>query len=177
MMIYMSSSSYQQRLREIVSTIRAYGYRLLEGLTSDEIIWRPEGTRARTIHSYLRHIANAEIYWLKNLDDESFDYLSKDALFEEIMERYKQLESHLTQLISNATNDDLLLRTPIFKENKLQQKGTLAWMVERTSLHAVHHFAQIAHIRYCLENPPPTSEPISWGKTIDALIFLSDTGN
>ncbi len=174
-MIYLNTPTYQKRLEEIVGTIRAYGDQLLEGLTLDEITWRPERTRARTIQSYLRHIVNAEIYWLKTLGDEMFDYLSKNTSFNKIRDIYKKLEGHLTQLIANAKNTDLILRTPIFKENKLQQKGTLAWMVERTSLHAIHHFAQVAHIRYSLERPPEI-KLIAWGKVMDSLILLKNSG-
>ncbi len=168
----MKSTTYQQRLKELVHTIRTYGYRQLEGLTLDELTWRPEGTRARTIQSYLQHVVNAEIYWLKTLDDDTFDYLSKEASFTEIMELYKQLEEYITGLIANATKEDLISRIPTFKEDKLQKPGTLAWMVERTSLHAIHHFAQVAYVRYSLEKPP-SKEPIKWGKIMDSFIMLN----
>ncbi|MFX0014338.1 MAG: DinB family protein [Promethearchaeota archaeon] len=167
----MNSNTYRQRLKKIVGIIRAYGYRMFDGLTSEELLWRPEETQAQTIQSYLRHIVNAEIYWLKTLDDNTFVYLGKDASFEEIMMKYKQLENHLVHSIIHASKDDLLLRKPVFKEKELQEKGTLAWMVERTSLHAIHHLGQVAHIRYSLEKPPPT-EPIPWGEVMDSLIFL-----
>lgn len=170
----MNITTYQQRLKDVIRIIRTFGYRQLEGLTSDEYTWRPEGTRARTIQSYLRHIVHAEIYWLKTLGDETFDYLSKEASFLEIMNRYKQLEGYLTGLVAIASKEDLIPRIPIFKEKKLQKKGTLAWMVERTSLHAIHHFAQVSYIRYSLEKPP-SSESIKWGEVMDSFIMLKES--
>ncbi len=167
-----NNDTFQQRLKEIVGMIRKYGYQMLEGLTSDELTWRPDGTRARTIQSYLGHIINAEIYWLKTLDDEKFDYLPKDASFEELMDIYHQLEGHIVQSIEKASPGDLILLAPIFQEKQLRQKGSLAWMVERTSLHAIHHFGQVAHIRYSLENPPSIKP--RWGKVMDTFIFLND---
>ncbi|UCG02951.1 MAG: DinB family protein [Candidatus Heimdallarchaeota archaeon] len=169
----MENTTYQQRLKELVQIIRTYGYRQLEGLTLDELTWRPEGTRARTIQSYLRHIVNAEVYWLKTLGDDTFDYLFKEASFTEIMDRYKQLEVHITGLIDIAAKDEIIPRKPAFKEDNLQKPGTLAWMVERTSLHAIHHFAQVAYIRYSLEKPP-SSESIKWGEVMDFFIMLKE---
>ncbi|MFX0123214.1 MAG: DinB family protein [Candidatus Hodarchaeota archaeon] len=167
----MKSIAYRQRLEELVRRIRTYGYRQLEGLTLDELTWRPEGTRARTIQSYLRHIVNAEVYWLKTLGDETFDYLPKETSFTKIMDLYKQLEGHITGLVANASKDELIARIPIFKDDKLQKQGTLAWMVERTSLHAIHHFAQVAYVRYSLEKPP-SSKSIKWGEVMDLFIML-----
>ncbi len=168
-----SNITFQQRLKEIVGIIREYGNHMLDGLTSDELTWRPEGTRARTIQSYLRHIINAEIYWLKTFDDETFDYLQKNASFDELMDIYHQLEAHIVQSIEKASLDELIHRVPIFQEKELQQKGTLAWMVERTTLHAIHHFGQVAHIRYSLENPPSVKP--TWGEVMDTFIFLNDS--
>ncbi len=167
-----NNSTFQQRLKEIVVIIRKYGYQMLEGLTSDELTWRPDGTRARTIQSYLRHIINAEIYWLKTLDDETFDFLPSDASFDELMEAYQQLEGHIVQSIDKASPDDLIPRVPLFQEKELHQKGSLAWMVERTSLHAIHHFGEVAHIRYSLETPPSIKP--TWGNVMDSIIFLND---
>ncbi len=167
----MDNITFQQRLKEIVGIIRGYGDRLLEGLTPEELTWIPEGTRGRTIQSYLRHIINAEVYWLKNLGDNSVDYFQRETSFNDLMEGYHQLERHLVQSIENASTDDLTIRTPVFQEKIQKQKGTLAWMVKRTSLHSIHHFAQVAHIRYSLEKPP-SAEPITWGEVMDSFIFL-----
>ena len=166
--------TFRQRLKEIVGIIRGYGDRLLGDLTPDELTWIPEGTRGRTIQSYLRHIINAEVYWLKNLGDNSFDYSARETSFSDLMEVYHQLERHLVQLIENASTDDLTILTPVFQEKIQKQKGTLAWAVGRTSLHAIHHFAQISYIRYSLENPP-SDDPITWGNAIDAIVFLFGT--
>ncbi|MHA2225406.1 MAG: DinB family protein [Candidatus Hodarchaeales archaeon] len=167
----MENNSYQGRLVAIINIIREYGHRILEGLTKEELLWRPEGTKARTIQSYFRHIINAEIYWLKKLDDEKFFFMQKDTSFNDLLSVYGQIEHYLIQLIEKISEDDLVPKKPVFKGKEQQQKGNLTWMVERTSLHAIHHFGQISHIRYCLENPPPDSPP-TWGQVIDSLVFL-----
>ena len=167
-----NNNSFQQRLKEIVGMIRNYGSQMLEGLTSEELTWCPDGTQARTIQSYFRHIINAEIYWLKTLDDETFDYLPENASFDELMDIYLQLKDHIIQAIEKASADDLIPRVPIFQEKELRQKGSLSWMIERTSLHAIHHFGQVAHIRYSLEKPPSITP--RWGNVMDTFIFLND---
>ncbi len=165
---------FTDRLKGMISMLRQYGNYLLDGLTPDELLWRPEGTRGRTIQSYFRHLINAEIYWLKNLDDHTFDYLPKEVEFSELLTTYNSLESHLAQSLDNSKEEQLKVKVPLFEDDKLQKKGTLAWMIMRTSLHAIHHFGQISHIRYSIENPPlKNSDVPTWGKIMDTFSFLN----
>jgi uncharacterized damage-inducible protein DinB len=163
----MSQNIFRNQLKILVENVRAYGMRMLEGLSPTELVWYPEGTRGRTIGSYLRHIINAELYWLKQLGyQDSPDYLQKECSFDELLKNYRYLSSFICDLIEIASEGDLIPQAT-------QEERTLAWMVWRTSLHAVHHLAQVAYIRYALENPPDAaSVNTSWGKTMDALIFL-----
>ncbi|MFW9993869.1 MAG: DinB family protein [Candidatus Odinarchaeota archaeon] len=171
----------RQRLKEMIRIERAYGYRMLGGLTSDELTWQPEGTRARTIQSYLRHIINAEIHWLRKHGDTTYDFFANDTPFDKLMDNYHRLGEHLIQILDEASDDEMLPRAPISSEEKKQQGGTLAWIVWRTSLHALHHYAQIAHIRYSIEKPPSDervvnpflNRKVTWGEAVD-VIFLSD---
>ncbi|MHA2296596.1 MAG: DinB family protein [Candidatus Hodarchaeales archaeon] len=174
----MDYDTRRQKLVELVQIERAHGYRMLEGLTPDQLIWRPEGTRARTIHSYFRHVINAEIYWLKKLGDTKFDYFPREASFDDLMDNYKQLGKHIIDLIDNLSEEELIPRAPDYKGEELQQKHNVAWIVWRTSLHAIHHYGQIAHIRYSIENPPsedPVKTPfidknVTWGNAVDVFI-------
>jgi uncharacterized damage-inducible protein DinB len=169
----------KNELTEVVKTIRLYGNRMLEGLKESEVIWVPENTKGRSIESYLRHLLNSEAYWYKMIKDESFDYVSKDLVFNDLVKKFKKHEPMILELIENAEDEDLNLRTPEWEgENyqKLKRRGTLAWKIYRTSMHAIHHFGQIAYIRFSLENPPADkinghSDP--WGYIMDKLIFLA----
>ncbi|MFX1277768.1 MAG: DinB family protein [Promethearchaeota archaeon] len=169
----------KNELTEVVKTIRLYGNRMLEGLKENEVIWVPENTKGRSIESYLRHLLNSEAYWYKMIKDESFDYVSKDIVFDDLVKKFKKHEPMILELIENAEDEDLRLRTPEWEgENyqKLKRRGTLAWKIYRTSMHAIHHFGQIAYIRFSLENPPADkinghSDP--WGYIMDKLIFLA----
>ncbi|MFX0173914.1 MAG: DinB family protein [Candidatus Hodarchaeota archaeon] len=163
----MSQNIFRNQLIELVNHIRAYGMRMLEGLSANEMAWFPEGTRGRTISSYLRHIINAELYWLKQLGYQEIpDYLPKESSNDELMKNYRSLSTFICDLIGNASEEDLIPHIS-------PEKRTLAWMVWRTSLHAIHHFAQVAYIRYTIENPPNAkSIDSSWGDTIDILVFL-----
>ena len=95
------------------------------------------------------------------------------------MYSFKKHESEILELIESVSDDDLELRKFEWEgENHqiLKRKGTLAWIIYRTSMHAVHHFGQIAYIRFSLENPPADkidghSNP--WGYVMDKLIFLA----
>jgi len=169
----------KKELKEIVKIVRIYGNRMLDGLDEDQTKWIPENTKGRSIESYLRHLLNSEAYWYKMIKDEAFEYFSKTASFDDLVKSYKNYESKILELIENADDDDLTLRIPEWEgENyqNLKKRGTLAWKIYRTSMHAVHHFAQIAYIRFSLENPPAEkidghSDP--WGYTMDKLVFIA----
>jgi len=168
----------KENLKTVIRTLRTYGNRMMENLSSEDLFWIPEKTNARTIHSYFRHIINAEIFWLKMLDEEIFNYIDKSVLINEMTDIYNRLGQYLIDLVDNCSDSELLIQTPIFVKKEIAEKGTLAWLIERTSLHALHHFAQIAYIRYARNNPP-ASEPlpsasekfVSWGDAMDTLIF------
>jgi uncharacterized damage-inducible protein DinB len=170
----MITNSFPDRLKVIILMLRKYGNHLLDGLTQDELLWRPEGTRGRTIQSYFLHMINAEIYWLRSLEDHSFDYLPKEAVFSELLKTYNRLKDHLLQSLDNTPEEEVKVKMPIFEGDTLQKKGTLAWMIMRTSLHAIHHFGQISHIRYSIENPPLKNTDVpTWGKIMDTFSFLN----
>ncbi len=166
----MNSENTKQQLIEIVKTLRMYDHWMLEGLSQKEFEWKPVGGRARTIKSLFRHILNAEIYWLKHLGDNSYSYESKTESIDHLFEAFNKIEQHLISLLSNASDDDLMIKNPKFNGDKLQIPGSLAWIVLRTSLHAVHHFGQIAHIRFSMEKPPnPEERKVTWGEAMDVI--------
>lgn len=169
----------KKELSKVVKVIRLYGNRMLEGLKENEVAWIPENTKGRSIESYLRHLLNSEVYWYKMIKDESFDYSSSKIGFEDLVNSFKKHESRILELIENSDEEELSLRIPEWEgENfhNLRRRGTLAWKIYRTSMHAVHHFGQIAYIRFSLENPPVDkidghSDP--WGYVMDQLVFLA----
>ncbi|MFW9876800.1 MAG: DinB family protein [Candidatus Thorarchaeota archaeon] len=169
----------KKELTEVVKTIRLYGNRMLEGLKESETTWIPENTKGRSIESYLRHLLNSEAYWYKMINNELFKYFSREMGFDDLVNSFKNHESKILELIDNAEDDDLNLRIPEWEgENyqNLRRRGTLAWKIYRTSMHAIHHFGQIAYIRFSLENPPADkvdghSDP--WGYIMDKLVFLA----
>ena len=113
------------------------------------------------------------------IKDGSFEYFSRKIGFDDLVNSFKKHESKIYELIDNADDEDLELRIPEREgENsqKFRRKGTLAWMIYRTSMHAVHHFGQIAYIRFSLENPPADKidgHPDHWGYIMDQLIFIA----
>ena len=169
----------KKELTEVVKTIRLYGNRMLEGLKENDITWVPENTKGISIESYLRHLLNSEAYWYKMIKDESFEYFSKISSFDDLINGFKDYELKIHDLIDNVDDEDLEIRLPEWDgENyqKLKRRGTLAWKIYRTSMHAVHHFGQIAYIRFSLENPPAEkidghSDP--WGYIMDQLVFIA----
>lgn len=168
-----------KELKGIVQTIRIYGNRMLEGLKEEEVTWKPENTRGRSIESYLRHLLNSEAYWYKMIKDEAFVYFPKEIGFFDLVKSFKEHESKILELIDTADVEDLTLRLPEWEGKnyqKLRKRGTLAWKIYRTSMHAIHHFGQIAYIRFTLENPPADtidghSDP--WGYVMDQIVFLA----
>ena len=169
----------KKELTEVVKIIRLYGNRMLEGLKEGEVTWIPDNTKGRSIESYLRHLLNAESYWYNMIKDDSYEIFSKGIGFDDLVNSFKKHESTILALIENAEDDDFNLRIPEWEgENyqNLRRRGTLAWNIYRTSMHAVHHFGQIAYIRFSLENPPTEKidgHPDPWGYIMDQLIFLA----
>lgn len=159
----------QNKLKDLVTILRVYGNKLLDRLDPSETSWIPQGTKGRSIKSYLRHIVNAELFWLNHLGYETPDYLSREMPFSEILKSYNYCELLIKEFLDQATNKDMIPRTP--NDNN---GATIAWAVWRTSLHSIHHFAQIAYIRYTLGNPPdPESVNAQWGDVMDKIIFYT----
>ena len=115
------------------------------------------------------------------MGDASFKYFGKIP-FKELVDSFQRYSEMIIKLIDKAGIDDLNIKNPIFEDNtnkKLIQKGTIAWAVWRTSMHAIHHFGQCAYIRYALGNPP--SEKLSgvennmnvWGSVMDQIVLLA----
>lgn len=178
----MAKKTTKKRLKALVKLIRTYGNRLLEGLTEEQIQWIPEGTKGRSINSYLRHLLNSETYWFNIMGDDSFKYFGNKVPFNELVGSFQKYSDMILKLIENAGNDDLNIKKPVFEDNnnqKLIQKGTIAWAVWRTSMHAVHHFGQCAYIRYALGNPPSEKLPgledqsDPWGYVMDKIVILA----
>jgi uncharacterized damage-inducible protein DinB len=170
--------SSKENLLRIIKTFRSYGHRLTDGLKETQLFWQPPGIPSRTIASYLCHIVDAEIYWLKRMGYNKFHYTPKNSTFDEVMTLYDEIGVFLSELLDILPLTELIPKKPVFDGKNQIERGSLAWMIERTTLHAVHHLGQIAHIRYSLNNPP-LNEPlssapelhVSWGEAMDTLIF------
>ena len=160
-------------LSSLVSITRTYGHRLLSDLKDKNIYWIPTQTQGRSIYSYFRHLVNAEIYWLKEFGFSPPEYLGEDTSFEDLIKRYDYLEDYLIQTIQKVPDDQLKIITPIKEGDKLTRYGTFGWMIWRTSLHAVHHLAQISYLRFTQGNPPPEDPKTSWSKIMDQIIMLN----
>ena len=161
-------------LSSLVALLRTYGHRLLAELKDEEIYWIPTQTKGRSIYSYFLHLVNAEYYWLKEFGFSTPDYLGKDTPFDKLLQSYDDLEKNLIQTIQKIPEDQLEIITPIKDGEKLTRYGTFGWMIWRTSFHAIHHFAQIASIRYSQGNPPPEDPNTSWSEIIDQVIMLKN---
>ncbi|MFW9902815.1 MAG: DinB family protein [Candidatus Thorarchaeota archaeon] len=166
----------RKKLKQIFTYTKLYIFRVLEDLSPEDLIWRPKGTKARTIISYVNHLMNTEIYWLKALDTSTYNYVGKDNSLEEIISLFKEVEKHYLKLIDEATHDDFQIRRTIFEEEKgqiksVKQKGTLAWTVLRLALHTLGHISHINHIRYSLGKPPHEGGDYWWTYT-EAMINL-----
>ncbi|MHA1995038.1 MAG: DinB family protein [Candidatus Hodarchaeales archaeon] len=167
----MKSQEIRHQIVEIITGLRTYGHWMLEDLTREELLWKPENTSARTIQSYLRHIINAEIFWLKHLEDETYNYESKTSEFQKLLETYTQLANHFITNIQNCDESQLKFHTPKYEGEELKTPGTMSWVVLRTSLHAIHHFGQIAALRYSMEKPPnKENQKITWGEAMDIVV-------
>ncbi|MHA1941302.1 MAG: DinB family protein [Candidatus Hodarchaeales archaeon] len=166
----MKNTDVKGTITKIVKKIRLYGQWMVDDLSYEELNWIPPESNARTIQSYFRHIINAEIYWLKHLGDESFTYEPRTVEFRQLQETYQKLGQYLKSKINNAEEAELEIRTPSYEGNELQNPGTFSWIVLRTSLHAIHHFGQISHIRYSMDKPPnPDLQKVTWGETMDII--------
>jgi hypothetical protein len=179
-MIKMVGKTTKKELTEVVKIVRLYGNRMLDGLTEKEVSWIAENTKGTPIISQLRHLLNSEAYWMKMIKDDAFSYVSRKTDFKEMVEIFNSNESKILELIEEAGEEELSLRLPEWEGERyqnLKRRGTLAWKIYRGSImHMIHHFGQIAYIRFSLENPPADKiegHPDPWGYVMDKLIFLT----
>ena len=160
----------QSKITEIIQKLRLYGHWMLDGLSSSELIWSPENTDAQTIIHYFQHIINAEVFWLNHLGDTTFKCESESKELQDLLQKYNHLEKHLITKISDASEVELATRLPIYDNDLLVKQGSLGWVVLRTSLHAIHHFGQISHIRHSLNNPPNIeARKFTWEEAMDVI--------
>lgn len=168
--------TYRKKLKQIFTYTKLYIFHVLEDLSPHDLTWKPDGTKARTIISYVNHLMNTEIYWLKALDTTTYNYVGKDTSLDGIISLFKKVENHYLRLIDEATLDDLHIRRTIYEEKdgeiiSVKQKGTLAWTVLRLALHTFGHISHINHIRYSLGKPPREGIDYWWTYT-EAMIGL-----
>lgn len=162
----MVTQTAQSNLVKVIDNLRNYGQRLLEGLSTEELLWVPKETKGRSISSIFRHIIEGEIHWLNHIGHKAPKDLEKLTSFAELMDLYLSLQSLLTKLVNQSTDADLVPKTP-------KEGATLAFVLWHTSFHAIHHFAQIGYLRYAIENPPESKAVnTSWDYTMDSLISL-----
>ena len=159
-------------LEKLVKLIRGYGHRMVTGLSDSEFTWIPSNTKGRTIHSYFRHIINAEIFWLLKMGYSNLDYFGPDVQLEKLIQGFEAIEDCLLNAIKDASKEQMEITQHILEKEETIQTGTLGWMIWRTSMHAVHHFAQIAYIRHALENPPVEEDNYNWSKVMDSIVLL-----
>jgi len=159
-------------LISLVRLLRTYGHRLLTNLKEEEIRWVPPQTQGRSIYSYFRHVVNAEIYWLKEFGFAPPDYLGKTSSFDDLLQMYDTLADFLIQTIQELAEAQLELITPELKDGVVTRYWTVGWVIWRTSLHSVHHLAQIAYLRFTQGNPPREDPETSWSKIMDQIIML-----
>lgn len=149
-----------------INNLRNYGQRLLEGLSTEELLWVPKESKGRSITSIFRHIIEGEIHWLDHIGHTVPEDLDKLTSFTELMDLYLSLQSLLTKLVNQSTDTDLVPKTP-------EEGATLAFVLWHTSFHAIHHFAQIGYLRHAIDNPPESKAVnTSWDYTMDSLISL-----
>lgn len=167
----METHEIRSKIIEIIQKLRLYGHWMLTDLNQTELSWSPKDADAQTITQYFRHIVNAEIYWLKHLGDNSFEYEPKSVEFSILLKKYIELEKYLITKVGEISEAELAIRLPIFDNDSLVKQGSLGWVVLRTSLHAIHHFGQVAHIRYSLKNPPNIEKrKVTWGEAMDVIV-------
>jgi len=159
-------------LEKLVKLIRGYGHRMVVGINDGEYNWIPSNTKGRSIHSYFRHILNAEIFWLLKMGYSNLGYYGPDVQLEKLIQGFEAMEDYLLNAIKEASEEQMEITQHILKKEETIQTGTLGWMIWRTSMHAVHHFAQIAYIRNALENPPIEEDNYSWSKVMDSIVLL-----
>jgi len=159
-------------LEKLVKLMRGYGHRMVVGLSESEFNWIPSNTKGRSIHSYFRHIINAEIFWLLKMGYTNLDYFGPNVKLDKLIKGFEAMEDYLLGAIKEASKEKMEIIQHILEKEETIQTGTLGWMIWRTSMHAIHHLAQIAYIRHALENPPIEDDNYNWSKVMDSIVLL-----
>ncbi|UYP46888.1 hypothetical protein NEF87_003173 [Candidatus Lokiarchaeum ossiferum] len=172
LLISITMKTSKNELIELVKLVRGYGHRMIVDLKEEEQTWTPPNTKGRSIKSYFLHIINAEIFWLLKQGHENLEYIGPDNPMDIIIEGYDKMEEYLLKTIEKSEGEQLEIIPHVLDKEQTIQMGTLGWMIWRTSMHAVHHFAQMAYIRFALENPPIEDSTYSWSRVMDTIVML-----
>ncbi len=164
----MEQQTKQERLLKTIDTLRNYGQRLTDGLTTEMFNWSPKDSKGKPILEIFRHILEGEIYWLDHIGHKAPVTLDQLASLDssELLELYSSMQSFLRTLVHKSEDEDFIPREP-------KDGATLAWVVWHTSFHTIHHLAQVGYLRYANEFPPDSDAVnTSWDNTMDSLISL-----
>ena len=179
----MNEKVFKEKLVEIYSIVHQYSYNLLSDLKPDVYSWTPLNTKGRSIVSYFRHLVNSEIYWLYAIKKHDIPYIMKDSTFEDMINKYKEMEKLYVGLLHEANNNDLkILETKYLDKNnginmEIVQQGTLAWTVLRISLHALGHISQMTYILYALGVRGKEHPDYNWWNLTEKIISLGELAN
>jgi len=102
----------------------------------------------------------------------NLDYFGPDVKIDKLIQGFEAMDDYLLGAIKEASKEKMEIIQHILEKEETIQTGTLGWMIWRTSMHAIHHFAQIAYIRHALENPPLEDDKYNWSKVMDSIVLL-----
>lgn len=174
----MTAKEFSDQLKEIYTEMHAYAKHLLTDLKPEVYTWKPEGVRARSIESYFRHLVNSEEYWLYALKKQKLSYLLKEATYQDMLQKFDDLEKVYVELLTNSSTKDLEIRPTIYIEKnkglelEIKQEGSLSWSVLRITLHALEHLGQITAIMYSLEARGDPDPVHNWMNFTEKIINI-----
>ena len=105
-------------LEKLVKLVRGYGHRMVMGLRESEFNWIPSNTKGRSIHSYFRHIINAEIFWLLNMEYSNLDYYGPDVKLKKLIQGFEAMEDYLLNAIKEASEEQMEITQHILEKEE-----------------------------------------------------------
>ncbi len=163
----MTEDVFRQRLVALHQNQRAHMWRVIEGISIDDMTRRiSDETNNPNIVSILRHVANAETYWMHKSGFGIAPPLKVDEV-DAVLNQLRRITEALKVTLRTCPTQQLRIQAPVDKA-----PPTVAWALLRTSQHGIYHTGQIAKIRHMIGLPPLPGDTSLWEAAVDSIILL-----
>lgn len=123
-------------------------YAVLDGITEDQLNWKP-APDSRSINQIMCHLIRVDNYFLKRLNQpEKFNDPS-DGSPGDILEALKNVHSQIREFLQNCNDDSGLFRKSEIENAK--EEDTINEHILHSCQHNLYHLSQMVYLRRAMD--------------------------